>query len=101
MCRKFAVVKQRKTQEINFWRSNDMASTKNHVDDCYFCLVGTSGYKTKNENKIVYLNIESAFRPVPHSDAHASLCLYLSTRDATDYQDSNVNSDNKYMISND
>jgi hypothetical protein len=45
------------------WRES-----KNHVDDCYFCLVQTSGYNKKTKSKIVYPSLESAIRPVAHSD---------------------------------
>lgn len=41
---------------------------KNHVDDCYFCLVKTSGYNKKNNHKITYPSLDSAIRPVPHSN---------------------------------
>lgn len=41
---------------------------KNHIDDCYFCLINTSGYNKKNKHKISYPNLNSAIRPVPHSD---------------------------------
>lgn len=35
---------------------------KNHIDDCYFCMVNISGY-----NKQIYPNLLSAVRPIPHS----------------------------------
>jgi hypothetical protein len=41
---------------------------KNHIDDCYFCLVKTAGYSTKNKKKIEYPNLCSAIRPVPHNN---------------------------------
>lgn len=41
---------------------------KNHVDDCYFCMTNVRGFSKKNRNKIVYPNLPSAIRPVPHSD---------------------------------
>ena len=38
---------------------------KKHFDDCYFCAVNTKGIKRKNRNSLVYLNLESAIRPIP------------------------------------
>ena len=39
---------------------------KNHLSDCYFCAVNTKGIKRKNRNSLVYPNLESAIRPIPH-----------------------------------
>ena len=41
---------------------------KNHVDDCYFCLVNVRGFNKKNKQHLQYPNIHSAMRPIPHSD---------------------------------
>lgn len=41
---------------------------KNHVNDCYFCLVQTSGYNKKTKKNIIYPNLQSAIRPVAHSE---------------------------------
>ena len=41
---------------------------KNHVDDCYFCLVNVKGFNKKNKQHLQYPNIHSAMRPIPHSD---------------------------------
>ena len=40
----------------------------NHVTDCYFCMVNTTGVGKKNRHKITYPNIPSTMRPVPHSE---------------------------------
>lgn len=40
----------------------------NHHDDCYFCMTNVTGFSSKNKNKIVYPNIPSAMRPVPHGE---------------------------------
>ena len=40
----------------------------NHSNDCYFCLVNTIGFNTRNKSKILYLSLPSAIRPVAHSD---------------------------------
>ncbi|CAK8684393.1 unnamed protein product [Clavelina lepadiformis] len=41
---------------------------RNHVDDCYFCLVSVKGYNKKSKHRLKYPNLDSALRPVPHSD---------------------------------
>jgi len=43
----------------------------NHANDCYFCMVPpvSGGITAKKKHTIVYPNIPSAIRPVPHSDA--------------------------------
>jgi len=42
----------------------------NHVDDCYFCLVPplSGGITKQKKSTVVYPNIPSALRPVPHGD---------------------------------
>lgn len=39
---------------------------QNHTDDCYFCSTGIHGFNVKNKKNIVYPNLPSALRPVPH-----------------------------------
>ena len=39
---------------------------KDHYNDCYFCAVNTAGFSSKNKHQIVYPNLDSAMRPVPH-----------------------------------
>ena len=39
---------------------------KNHFDDCCFCAVNTKEINRKNRNSLVYPNLESAIRPIPH-----------------------------------
>ena len=39
---------------------------KDHVTDCYFCLTKVSGFSSKSRQSIVYPNLQSAMRPVPH-----------------------------------
>ncbi|XP_076043843.1 uncharacterized protein LOC143026937 [Oratosquilla oratoria] len=41
---------------------------KDHFTDCYFCKVNVYGFTAKTKHKIVYPNLESARRPVPHND---------------------------------
>ena len=42
----------------------------NHLNDCYFCLVPplSSGITKRKKSRIVYPNIPSALRPVPHGE---------------------------------
>ena len=42
---------------------------KDHITDCYFCLTKISGFSSKNRNGIIYPNLDSAIRPVPHSES--------------------------------
>nr|CAH7728148.1 unnamed protein product [Callosobruchus chinensis] len=41
---------------------------KNHVDDCYFCLANIHGINRNNRHQWTYPNLDSAIRPIPHSD---------------------------------
>ena len=40
---------------------------RSHADDCYFCLTDITGFNASSR-KIIYPNLPSALRPVPHSD---------------------------------
>ena len=37
-----------------------------HVTDCYFCLTNISGFSAKSKRNIIYPDLPSAMRPVPH-----------------------------------
>ena len=39
---------------------------KDHIQDCYFCLVNVKGFSRKYRIKISYLNLDSVRRPVAH-----------------------------------
>ena len=39
---------------------------KNHFDDCYLCAVNTKGINRKIRNSLVYPNLKSAIRLIPH-----------------------------------
>ena len=39
---------------------------KNHSDDCYFCKTSVHGFNLKDKKNILYPNLLSAIRPVPH-----------------------------------
>lgn len=41
---------------------------RNHYDDCYFCLVNIKGINRNNRHKWTYPDLDSARRPVPHSN---------------------------------
>ena len=38
---------------------------KDHLNDCYFCMVNLKGIEKKNRQSISYPSIPSAIRPVP------------------------------------
>jgi hypothetical protein len=42
---------------------------KNNVDDCCFCCANVTGFSAKNKHKIVYPNLNSAMRPIPHHNS--------------------------------
>ena len=39
---------------------------KNHIQDCYFCLVNVKRFSSKCKSKIAFPDLDSARRPVPH-----------------------------------
>ena len=39
---------------------------RDHVTNCYFCMINTKGVGKKNRHKISYSSIPSAIRPVSH-----------------------------------
>lgn len=41
---------------------------KNHSDDCYFCSCDLKGFNGKNKKRILYPNLNSAIRPIPHGN---------------------------------
>jgi len=41
---------------------------QDHCNDCYFCAAKTKGINRKNRNSLAYPNLNSAIRPVPHSE---------------------------------
>ena len=41
---------------------------KDHYSDCYFCGIKTKGINKKNRTSLTYLSLDSAIRPVPHSE---------------------------------
>ena len=58
--------KQEKKASLPFGIPMVWREQKNHCDDCYFCMVDTSGFNTKNKKTIAYPSLPSAIRPVPH-----------------------------------
>ena len=59
---------EEKNAKIKFGVPMVWREQKNHVDDCYFCLVNVKGFNKKNKQHLQYSNIHSATRPIPHSD---------------------------------
>ena len=41
---------------------------RKHTDDCHFCLTNITGFNASSRKKIKYPNLQSAMRPVHHSD---------------------------------
>lgn len=57
-----------KKQSLGFGIPMVWREPQNHTDDCYFCMVNTSGFNSKNKKDIIYPDIPSARRPVLHSE---------------------------------
>ena len=74
---------------------------KNQNDDCYFCMVGMSGWDQRKKKDWYYPDIESSRQPIPHCaevpvftslpDLTADEML-LEAMDDTDSSDSSINS---------
>ena len=41
---------------------------QNHLSDCYFCAVKTTGITSKTRSSVAYPSLPSAIQPVPHSN---------------------------------
>jgi len=50
---------------------------KDHCNDCYFCAVKTEGINRKNSNSLTYPDVDSAIRPVPHTEVTNILFQFL------------------------
>ena len=44
-----------------------MQEPHNHLNDCYFCAVKTTGLTSKTRSSVKYPSLPSAIQPVPHS----------------------------------
>ena len=55
---------------------------KNNADHCYYCMVNMAGFNRQERKTWSYPNLESALRPVPHSDEIQFLFLriWIATR---------------------
>ena len=56
---------------------------KNHVSDCYFCAIDVTGINRKNRKVLKYPDLESARRPVAHSD-ECPVPVYVMLSDDSD-----------------
>ena len=57
---------------------------RNHVSDCYFWAIDVTGINRKNRNVRKYSGLESARRPVVHSD-ECPIPVYAMLSDESDY----------------
>lgn len=64
--------------------------TKDHVNNCYFCMVYVVGYNATVKKDIVYPNIPSAIRPVVHSKSLPFPVLPVNLEDVSDNTESNT-----------
>ena len=77
---------------------------RDHITDCYFCLTKTKGYNQRNRKKILYPNLPSAIRPVPHSaDLPVPItppCLpELKGKSSENSENSSCDSDDTFQLS--
>ena len=56
---------QGKNAKLKFGVPMVWREPKNHVDNCYLCLVNVKEFNKKNKQHLQYLNIHSAMRPIP------------------------------------
>ena len=56
----------RKRKQMSFAVSMIWRVQSDHHSDCYFGMTKLSEFSRKSKSKIVYLDYQSAFRPVPH-----------------------------------
>ena len=57
-----------KTTSLKFGIPMVWREPRNHVSDCYFCAIDVTGINRKNRKILKYPDLESARRPVAHSD---------------------------------
>lgn len=63
---------------------------KNHFDDCYFCCVNLHGVNVK---KMIYPDLQSARRPLPHSEEVPVPTFCFTYESSCEETDSNASSD--------
>ena len=49
-------------------RWNNASRSLDHSSDCYFCMTDIKGYTGKNKKLILYPDVPSAIKPVPHDE---------------------------------
>ncbi|XP_049957523.1 uncharacterized protein LOC126474131 [Schistocerca serialis cubense] len=59
---------KRKRKSLNFGVPMVWREQKDHTDDCYFCIVNVKGFNRFKKRKWEYPDLESARRPVVHSN---------------------------------
>ena len=85
---------QGKKAKLKFCVPKVWREPKNHVDDCYFCLINVKEFNKKNKQHLQYPNMHSAMRPIPHSDkVHVPIFIKLPDIDEDQPSTSSTNSD--------
>lgn len=80
-------------ESLRLWKNEEKRSLKfgvpmlwrepkNHYNDCYFCMVNINGFNRFKKTKWEYPNLESAKRPLPHSDDIPILVPYEDEMEA-------------------
>lgn len=77
---------------------------KDHVSDCYFCLTTVSGISKKSKHTVKYPSLQSAIRPVPHSEIipvpEPPVNVFLESSDEESGSNEEDNSDFEFESSN-
>jgi hypothetical protein len=81
-----------KRRSLNFGVPMVWREQRNHHDDCYFCLVNVKGYNRHKKRIMEYPNLESARRPVQHSE-DVPIPSFSSLRDLSDEEEETTNVD--------
>ncbi|QQP53736.1 Uncharacterized protein FKW44_006318 [Caligus rogercresseyi] len=55
-------------ESLNFGIPMVWKEPTNHVTDCYFCAIDLSGMNRKKRDSLKYPDVQSARRPVAHSE---------------------------------
>ena len=96
----YFVSKNKKRKTFSFGIPMMWREPRDHTTDCYFCIVKTSGYSSKNIHCIKYPCLDSAILPVPHS-ADIPIPVFTGFHEETsasssEDQDNNESDDNNY-----
>ena len=87
-------------KDLKFGKPMVRREPRNYIDDCYFFIVKCGGrdFNSKTRSKIQYPNLDSAIRPIPHSD-QIEVSVFTNFRDNSDEDEDVVGSSSKASAS--